>query len=477
MPCRCLNCRLRCHNSQLSTLVETIIWPPPSANRNRPLFTYVKNSRMSWTASPAQQNNQVQRPSLPIPIPVRANTRASGIRAAMIFVPSVLLALFSATFFGMWMSDRKRPHLLWFAGAFLMYATGILAQLLIPLGNGLNTMLSAALYTGGAVIFGQGVMRRSGKQLNLSFQIITFVTLITVIGYFLFIVPNLTMRAYMLNFGLAAIFLLIALQARFLVKGTPVDRLLFVTVLCVGLHFVPRTILTISSILDDTGVLRSDSSFWAWIPISLTVLGATAGICLLLVASADVIYGLRLQRNTDALTGLLNRYGLETWADARAQTRRNTDQASVVLCDVDHFKRINDKYGHATGDRVLIEVAERIRQAARDADLVGRIGGEEFVVILRNGSRGEAYILAERMRQAIEAMRLSELGPDGIITGSFGIAEFYGNENLWSVIDRADKNLYAAKRAGRNRIAGGDQTGDPVYGYESSPAAKPADIV
>lgn len=343
-----------------------------------------------------------------------------------------------------------------------MYASGILTQLLIPLGSGLNTMISAALYTGGALAFGQGVMRRSERQLPLPFQVFAFVLLVSAIGYFFFIDPDLTLRVYVLNFGLAAIFLLIARQARFLLRSNPVDRLLFATIVFVGLHFIPRTILTISPTQNETGIFPPDSPFWTWVPISLTVLGAAAGICLLLVTSADVIYGLRQQRNTDALTGLLNRYGLEAWAHARTQTRSPTDPASVVLCDLDHFKRINDQYGHATGDRVLIEAAARIRQAARDGDLVGRIGGEEFVVILRNANRDEAYILAERVRQAIEAMRLSEPGPDHTITGSFGIAEFRDNEELWSVIDRADKNLYAAKRAGRNRIAGGDQAGNPV---------------
>jgi len=167
---------------------------------------------------------------------------------------------------------------------------------------------------------------------------------------------------------------------------------------------------------------------------------------------------------TDSLTGLPNRRSLLGFVDS--VERRGGDNGQVVLMiDVDHFKEINDRYGHAVGDDVLRQVAAALRAGCRQSDLVGRYGGEEFLVILDRTSLTDALVLAESMRYSVSTIG----SPRGPITVSIGIAEIdlHGG-TLDDAIDRADAAMYEAKAAGRNcvRVAGGV----PAPVVASSPA-------
>lgn len=156
--------------------------------------------------------------------------------------------------------------------------------------------------------------------------------------------------------------------------------------------------------------------------------------------------------NTDMLTGLPNRrHTLAFLEKALAGARDHGAPLAVAIFDIDHFKRINDAHGHATGDRVIHRVAQRAKAALRDEDLVGRIGGEEFVCILQRASAQAAEIVAERMRKAVEAGTAAEDGlPEATI--SVGLAIYDGEPDVEELLHRADQALYAAKREGRNRL-------------------------
>jgi diguanylate cyclase (GGDEF)-like protein len=159
---------------------------------------------------------------------------------------------------------------------------------------------------------------------------------------------------------------------------------------------------------------------------------------------------------TDALTRLPNKRSFATTlARDLALAARNGAHVSVVMVDIDHFKRINDTWGHTTGDLALVQVADALAKSARESDMVARFGGEEFVAVLSGASSGGARIVAERMRAAVE--RLSIQTPNGLlkVTASFGIASVQprGANGGTDLVARADHALYEAKRAGRNRVA------------------------
>lgn len=157
---------------------------------------------------------------------------------------------------------------------------------------------------------------------------------------------------------------------------------------------------------------------------------------------------LSLKAQTDALTELGNRAWIElTLRNLASETE---SPLSVVLADIDHFKAVNDEFGHNTGDLVLQGVASVFRQMVRKTDLVGRYSGEEFILILPGTRRDEAALLAEKVRQRL--MEAGHPSPAPRVTASFGVAEFQPGESLSELVGRADAALYQAKAAGRNRV-------------------------
>jgi diguanylate cyclase (GGDEF)-like protein/PAS domain S-box-containing protein len=156
---------------------------------------------------------------------------------------------------------------------------------------------------------------------------------------------------------------------------------------------------------------------------------------------------------TDSLTGLYNRRGLEGRSEAIHFRPGGAPLTQVwILVDIDHFKRVNDTYGHEAGDEVLKAVAEALRATARGADIVARLGGEEFVLVLPDTSPDMAARIAERLRLAVEALSTAVAGQVIRVTASFGVAQRAAHERQHEVLERADAALYSSKKEGRNRV-------------------------
>lgn len=158
---------------------------------------------------------------------------------------------------------------------------------------------------------------------------------------------------------------------------------------------------------------------------------------------------------TDALTGVDNRRFLEEHLhDMWSHSMRLHEPLAVVMCDIDHFKRVNDEYGHQAGDQVLREFAEVLRSEAREIDRVGRYGGEEFVLLLSGTVLGAAVTFAERVRQNVESHTFQYEGGTLSRTMSCGVAAWPhpGITREHALIKAADDALYVAKEMGRNRV-------------------------
>ena len=157
---------------------------------------------------------------------------------------------------------------------------------------------------------------------------------------------------------------------------------------------------------------------------------------------------------TDVLTGLNNRRSFfENAKIAEDQSRRYDHHYSTIMLDIDFFKSINDNYGHAVGDKVIIAVAAAINDCTRISDISGRIGGEEFAIILPESSSTSAVNMAERLRHAISAISIPFKETAVTLTASFGVAEcLTDNQSIDDVIAQADKALYQAKQQGRDRV-------------------------
>ncbi|OTH00151.1 GGDEF domain-containing protein [Acinetobacter sp. ANC 4973] len=153
----------------------------------------------------------------------------------------------------------------------------------------------------------------------------------------------------------------------------------------------------------------------------------------------------------DPLTNTLNRRSIK--ACLEKLEHKPTKAYALILIDLDHFKQINDQYGHNKGDETLIQVSQALSQIIRDNDVVGRFGGEEFILILHQSSLAQAENIAERCRQAIQALHLlSNVGDIIKVTASFGVAFSSTETNPQKLLSQADKALYEAKACGRNQV-------------------------
>jgi diguanylate cyclase (GGDEF)-like protein len=155
----------------------------------------------------------------------------------------------------------------------------------------------------------------------------------------------------------------------------------------------------------------------------------------------------------DALTGLWNRrYIDDVLPRMLSRAREGGAPLAVAVGDIDRFKRINDTYGHPTGDQVLCAVADLLRDNCRPTDTVARVGGEEFLLVLQDTDPRGARPVCERLRRAVEKHRWSEIAPGLEVTISFGFSDSSAGAQARDLLASADENLYAAKRGGRNRV-------------------------
>lgn len=157
----------------------------------------------------------------------------------------------------------------------------------------------------------------------------------------------------------------------------------------------------------------------------------------------------------DPLTGAGNRAAMErTLLREIELSKRTTSPLSILMLDLDHFKKINDQYGHSIGDKVLKDIVSQIRQATRQTDLCFRYGGEEFLIVLSNTLLDSALIIAERIRKKIESFKLITDAGAIQTTASTGCTVLAPEDDLEQLVNRADQLLYNAKHSGRNQVVG-----------------------
>ncbi len=230
-------------------------------------------------------------------------------------------------------------------------------------------------------------------------------------------------------------------------------------VVIVGLVLTVLTILAATLGVDPAGTVADP------VPVIAT-LALLAGVVSIVWALQAAELHHRDEAILDPLTGLLNRHALmPRFIELSHQARLSGQPVSMVLCDVDGFKAVNDEYGHDRGDAVLRDVAYELRKRLRSFELVYRLGGEEFLIVLPGVSGAAGLEVAERLREAIEQVQ-----PQGIhITISLGLSAGSGEEVDYDTLFRAaDAALYDAKRGGRNRVVAADAVGAITLGEPSA---------
>ncbi|UCI08346.1 sensor domain-containing diguanylate cyclase [Mesorhizobium sp. B1-1-8] len=368
--------------------------------------------------------------------------------------PTIALAL-GAAFLVLWFHQRHRPYLAVLAASYCLSAPGFLFQYFtLPVGMVLTKLFSNICFTIAGWCLASAIVARYGRRVPYVGIALATGGGLAAFSWFMFVQPDLTWRILSMNFGFGGLSLLVAAELRTVRNNGPTEKILFVLSLLSALNFIARTLIVVAA----HGPFQSydgfyGSSYWTTALLSHALLSLLIALCLFTAAALDVMKALKTETHTDPLSGLLNRRGFEERA---ATLLDQCDKAgfpvAMVLADLDHFKALNDQHGHAAGDRVIADFAAKLRFAAGARGAAGRIGGEEFAVLLPLSDLASARLFAEAIRSYYSAGAVDGLPPGTRVTASFGVAARTGNEGLGPLMRRADEALYKAKKNGRDSV-------------------------
>lgn len=364
-----------------------------------------------------------------------------------------LSGIFSAALFllARHQADRVVERAAWsYAG----FAVGMSLQYFEPFGFELSRFLSNAIFLGSMVLLSTALMARHGRRAPLkSMCAITAISL-TVLAAGLVGEPNLSLRVAAASLGFAAVSGLLAYKLWRAGAQTLVDRLLLgsVAFISAGSVIRPAVIFLLQGGLG-TEQLFFQSLYWLSLVLSAVFFLSVIALTLISSASLDTIEALRTEAGTDMLSGVFNRRGFEQGAIRLIRkAERQGQPVSLVLTDLDHFKQVNDHFGHACGDAAIRQFAACLTARAGADAVVGRLGGEEFAILASGATAQAARLMAEGMRMGLAMCELDFMPAGRRLTASFGVAQRVPSDTLAGLIDRADQALYAAKAAGRDRV-------------------------
>lgn len=366
-----------------------------------------------------------------------------------------LSIVFSIAFFILWRYQPRRLYLAPIALSYFAVAVGFLFQYYtLPIGLPLTRMLSNTLFLGAALLMTVGIAWRYNRRPPYVVAGTVIGGALIVLAWFMFIQPNVVWRVYTMNFAVGALLFVIAAEIRATANKSLFDKVLICIFVINGTMMFGRTIATVQlgSDLHRASDLHQ-SMYWLVFTFSHAVISLISVLAIIGSVAADVVTDLKTETETDALSGLLNRRGFEQ-AAKDLLGRGSGLPTALFIADLDHFKSINDTFGHHVGDRVISLFAAVLREVLGTGHPIGRIGGEEFAVIVRSADVQTARLLAEGVRVAFSCAPTPgrAIGRSRRLTASFGVAEWNPNESFGDLLSRADAALYDAKNAGRDCV-------------------------
>lgn len=406
---------------------------------------------------------QIRGPTLTVFLRLRASVgfepqRGSGFLDDKFFIallnPAIALTL-AAAFLLLWLYRRQRFHLAMVAVAYSGSAVGFLLQyFVLPVGLPVSRLLSCLSFTIAVFALASAIIARCGRQPPWGQIGLLGLGGIAAFSWFMFVEPDLTWRVFAINFAFGGICLVVAAELRSLPERGAVMSIMIALALLSAANFLVRPIVAMALSGPYVGYDGFYTSFyWTTAMLSHAVFSLLIALSLFTDEALAMMHKLRSDSLTDPLSGLLNRRGFEARASALLEMCAPSKlPVALVVADLDRFKALNDRHGHAAGDRVIAEFAARLRTAAGTRAIAGRLGGEEFAVLLPMADPAAARLFAEAVRTVFSADAIDGLPREVRATASFGIASRSGEEGLSELMGRADEALYHAKRGGRDSV-------------------------
>ena len=370
----------------------------------------------------------------------------------------IVAIIFCAVFIALWWRGRSHIHVLGYAYWFGAVALGLVLQTFVFGQMGPPEVVIFHLLSSSALItLAWALAKRDGVRAPLAGYIgITLVT--AVILWFARMYDEQPILLMVQNFNAGLIFAMTAFTKWQASTKQIADRFLLYTLSGLAIYAFVRPSVTV---LIQSQMTMDEYQASAFLTFNLAVTAfCTIFLALSLIATivADSLEEQRSAATIDLLSGLKVRRAFEEQANEMiARAQRLEKPLCLIVGDLDHFKRINDGWGHATGDMVITKFGEVIANQIRNTDAAGRIGGEEFCIVVWNCQLKPAAALAERLRKSMAASGETGDCASLTITASFGVAQWQPGEPYSAVFERADAALYRAKRRGRNNVMADDQ--------------------
>lgn len=385
-----------------------------------------------------------------------------GTSNIIVYVPPVIFGMVAFIFLLLW---RNGIATTWhWAAGFALTAAGFLLST-FPVEPAFDAFVSGAIFIGAAYCYSSAVLMHFEAPLWHRARRLFCLIYLLLLVHTVFIMQSLRYQLLLTDVGFACLVAL-AFTMSLPRAARGVDRILLATVALVLADTLARAVIFFFFLGGS-----DDFADFVTSTYNLSVHVTTITLCLTFpFASLAAIGSAAIERHRDAaerdpLTGLFNRRGFDAAIDRAFPA--GISAGSVIVCDIDHFKTINDAYGHAAGDEVLAQLGDHLQQVIGAHGIPARLGGEEFVAYLPHHAPPEAASLAETFRTAVANRILNLHGTPRTITLSLGIAPLQpGRNTLQTAIDHADEALYRAKSTGRNRTKvaehGGGITGEKL---------------
>jgi diguanylate cyclase (GGDEF)-like protein len=367
---------------------------------------------------------------------------------------NLVAPLITLTFGGLlvvcWAYLRDQTALLWIAAGYMLPALALSAQSLMDDGELAQwAVFCAPFYIGGAWCVGHGIALRYNTRGHPQIAVAIMLIGTALSFYYSRIDDNLWLRTSILN---SCILLVQILPLPAVFKSPRVadawDKTLLWSFVLFSVLISARILVLLLADQSDIAQL-THSTYWRFL-LTSTLMFSLWFICVLLAATiSTIVQNLKYDRDHDPLTGLLNRRAFFEMADLALQQPTN-HPATVLTFDIDHFKLVNDRFGHEAGDDVLKAVALKLKMSLTNEHLSARFGGEEFVVLLKNTRLEQSEAISDMIRCHFSSIANGN-GTEKI-TASFGAAQITHSMTLQEALKRADNALYTAKKSGRDQI-------------------------
>lgn len=380
---------------------------------------------------------------------------SEGIQALLTPLTAVI---FAATFFILWKRDPARRETLAMGTGYAFLAIGFFMSQLNPDSLGrFNISITHLPYSIGTITLIWGILRR--VDINPPLRTLVAVAVIGGAAGLLsqFFGDSVEADLYIANSTYGLIFAIAAVLLAQRAKNDLAENVVLgVLVLNVAQFFI-RPALSFAFSAEITGDSYRDTVYYAVLIMVLALGSMLMGLALIAACIKDQLNAVHEDFATDRLSGLLSRREFEMQVrDAMTAAEEESVPLSLIICDMDHFKQVNDIWGHQAGDSAIESFGSLVLRTVRGSDICGRVGGEEFCILVWNADPKIARGLADRLRVGLTGITIAGIGNDTHLTASFGVAGMQAEDTYRTLFSRADKALYRAKDAGRNRVNSGE---------------------